>query len=264
MIAHAPSACCTMAEHMMVNRRWIDKWLCSDAEELLEKDGATPRGLAIMDELNRAYRRTGLSARLIDTIVSESRRIHAVTGNTVRILEIGMRDGSLLGGICEVVKREQLPLDIHGVEFRSDLAALAKERLAAQGLPVQIHYDASRNLNTFSSGDFDLVFSAFVLHHQAQCELKQLLFASFRISRNAVFHLDLTRSLWALALIWSFYTVFRYRASRKDAVLSCRRAYRPDEIAAIMDELNIGDDIELTREFPLYWSLRRPFEGGAT
>jgi len=253
-----------MAEHMMVNRRWIDKWLRTDAEELLEREGATPRGIAIVDELNSAYRRTGLTARLIDAIVSESRRIHAVTGNTVRILEIGMRDGSLLGGICEVAKREQLPFDIHGVEFRPDLAALANERLAAQGLPVQIHYDASRNLNTFSSGDFDIVFSVFVLHHQSHDELKQLLSASFRISRNAVFHLDLTRSLWALALIWSFYTVFRYRLSRNDAVLSCRRAYRPDEMAAIMNELNIGRGARLARELPLYWSLRQSFEGGTT
>lgn len=259
MIDHAPSACCAMSDHMKIKGRWIDRWLCSDADELLEREGATSRGVAIIDELNRAYQRTGLTARMVNTIVSESQRIHAVSGNPVRILEIGMRDGGLLGEISKVAKREQIPLDLHGVEFRSDLAALANERNSAQDPPIHCHYEASRTLDSFGSSDFDIVYSVFVLHHQSHKELKQLLSASFRISRNAVFHLDLTRSLWALVLIWSFYTLFRYRASRQDAVLSCRRAYRPDEIIAIIGELNAGRDAKVAHVFPLYWTLHQPF-----
>lgn len=263
MIDYAPSACCAMTDHMKIKGRCIDRWLCSDADELLEREGATSRGIAIIDELNKAYQRTGLAARMVNAIVSEAQRIHAVTGNPVRILEIGMRDGALLGQISKVAKQERIPLDLHGVEFRPDLAALANERLSVQGLPIQSHYEASRNLDSFATSDFDIVYSVFVLHHQSLDGLKRLLFASFRISRYAVLHLDLTRSLWALVLIWSFYTLFWYRASRHDAVLSCRRAYRPDEITAIMGELNAGRDARMVRVFPVYWTLHQSFEGDA-
>lgn len=263
MIGHAQSACCAMTDHMKIKGRWIDRWLCSEADELLEREGATSRGIAIIDELNRAYQRTGLIARMVNAIISEAQHIHSVTGNPVRVLEIGMRDGGLLGEISKAAKCKQILLDLHGVEFRTNLAALANERLSAQGLPIESHYEASRNLDSFASSDFDIVYSVFVLHHQSQDELRQLLSASFRVSRHAVLHLDLTRSLWALALIWSFYTLFGYRASRQDALLSCRRAYCPNEIAAIMGELNTGRDAKVSRVFPMYWTLHQPFEGYA-
>jgi SAM-dependent methyltransferase len=263
MIDHAPSACCAMTDYMKIKGRWIDRWLCSEADELLEREGATSRGIAIIDELNRAYQRTGLTARMVNAIISEAQHIHAVTGNPVRVLEIGMRDGSLLGEISKTAKCEQIPLDLHGVEFKTNLAALANERLSSQELPVQGHYEASRRLDIFDSNEFDIVYSVFVLHHQSQDELKQLLSASFRVSRKAVLHLDLTRSLWALVLIWSFYTLFGYRVSRQDALLSCRRAYRPNEVATIIGDMNIGRGVKVTRVSPLYWFLHQSFEGDA-
>ena len=263
MIDRALSACCAMTDHTKIKSRWIDRWLCSEADELLEREGATSRGIMIIDELNRAYQRTGLNAWMVNAIIAEAQRIHAVTSNPVRVLEIGMRDGSLLGKISKVAMCEQIPLDLHGVEFRHNLVALASERLSAQELPIQSHYEVSRNLDSFASSDFDIVYSAFVLHHQSQDELKQLLSASFRVSRHAVLHLDLNRSLWAMALIWSFYTIFGYRASRQDAVLSCRRAYRPKEVDMIIDDLNIGRCVRVKRIFPLYWSLHQSFEGDA-
>lgn len=260
MIDYALIACCPMNNHIKIKGRWIDRWLCSEADELLEREGATSRGITIIDELNRAYQRTGLTARMVNAIVSEARRIHAVTGNSVRILEIGMRDGALLGEISKVAKREQIPLDLHGVEFRSNLTALANERLSANNLPIQCHYEASRNLESFATNDYDIVFSTFVLHHQSQDELEKLLSASFRVSRYAVLHFDLTRSLWAMVLIWSFYTLFGYITSRHDAVLSCRRAYRPSEVTTIMGELNVGRGAKVARVFPLYWTLHQPFK----
>jgi ubiquinone/menaquinone biosynthesis C-methylase UbiE len=250
-----------MTDNMKIKGRWIDRWLCSEADELLEREGATSRGIAIIDELNRAYRRSGLTARMVNAIVSEAQSIHAVTSNPVRILEIGMRDGNLLGEISKAAKCEQIPVDLHGVEFRPNLTALANERLSSQGLAIQSHYDASRRLDSFPSSDFNIVYSAFVLHHQSQEELKQLLSASFRVSRHVVLHLDLTRSLWVLALVWSFYTLFGYRASRQDAVLSCRRAYRPNEVATIMSKFGIGHDARVTRVLPLYWSLQENILG---
>jgi len=195
-----------MPDETTIKRRWIDRWLCSDAVELLERKGATPRGIAIIDELNRVYRRTGLTARVVNALLGEAERIHGATGNPVRILEIGMRDGDVLRQVAEVGTSKQIPLELHGVEFRPDIAALAKTRLSAHRLSVQIHYEPSRELLLFGAGEFDIVFSTFVLHHQSPEELSKLLSASFRLSRCVVFHLDLTRSMWALVLLWCFYT----------------------------------------------------------
>ncbi len=249
-----------MPEHIKIKARWIDKWLCSDADELLEREGASADGITIIDELNRAYQRTGLTARMVKTIISEAKRAHSATGNPVRVLEIGMRDGGLLVEISKAASREKLPLELHGVEFRSDLVDLVNERLSAHGPLIETHFDASRNLSSFASGAFDIVFSTFVLHHQSQDELKQLLSASFRLSRHVVFHLDLTRSLLALVLIWSFYTLFGYRTSREDALLSCRRAYRRNEVVAAMNELSIGYSSIVSAVFPLYWTIHKSSE----
>lgn len=248
---------------MNIKERWIDRWLCSEAKELLEREGATARGIMIIDELNRAYQQTGVTARMVNAIISEARCIYATTGNPIKVLEIGMRDGGLLSEISKAAKREQVPIDLNGVEFRVNLVTLAKERFSEQDLPIQSYYETTCNLDSFTSSDFDIVYSTFVLHHQSKNELKQLLSASFRVSSNTVLHFDLTRSLWALFLIWSFYTLFRYRESRQDAVLSCRRAYRPNEVIAIMNELNIGKKAKVTKVFPLYWSLYQPFKDSA-
>jgi hypothetical protein len=249
-----------MPKPTKIKARWIDRWLCSDADELLEREGATANGIAIIKELNRAYQRSGLTARIVKAILSEAQCIHSVTGSPVKILEIGTRDGSLLGEIGKAANRKGLPLEINGVEFRSDLAILANEQLVAQSIPVVSHYEPSRSLDSFASSEFDIVFSSFVLHHQTQDELKQLLSASFRVSRHVVFHLDLTRSYWALVAIWSYYTMFGYRASREDAVLSCRRAYRPNEVVAVMNELGAGCCALVRPVFPLYWTIHKPFE----
>jgi SAM-dependent methyltransferase len=253
-----------MNNSIIIKQRWIDRWLCSDADELLEREGATALGIAIIDELNLVYQRTGLMTRLMNTILSEAKTIHDATGKPVRILEIGMRDGSLLAGMCKEAGQKLLPIELHGVEFRPNLVALAKERHQAQELPIVSHFDSSRSLDSFASNDFEIVYSTFVLHHQSADELKQLLTASFRISRFSVLHHDLTRSLLAAALIWSFYTVHGYRASRQDALLSCRRAYRPDEVNILLSGLNIGHSAKITTQYPLYWLLQQAYKGAAS
>ena len=47
---------------------WLDGGLRSQARELLEREGATPRGVRIIDELNKVYRRTGVLSQVTQLI----------------------------------------------------------------------------------------------------------------------------------------------------------------------------------------------------
>ncbi len=240
-----------------IKGRWIDRWLCSDAVELLEQEGATPQGIRIIDELNRVYRRTGIWQKMIDKLLS-SARCFATLQQPVKVLEIGMRDGTLLRELGDCGQVEDIPLELHGVEFQANLVELACRQQASAPSAIQFHYAATRDLRIFTDHSFDLVYSVFVLHHQSPSELRELLTASLRLTRGLVFHLDLSRSLSAVMLIWSYYTLLGFRHSRRDAVLSCRRAYRPAEIACVLRELGVPQPLGVVRLPPCYWYMQYP------
>ncbi|GEM_PF-4441326 len=246
-----------MPEPCNIKGRWIDRWLCSDAVELLEQEGATPQGIRIIDELNRVYRSTGVWPKMIGKLLSPARRLAAVQ-QPVRVLEIGMRDGTLLYELGDRGRVEGIPLELHGVEFQANLVEWARQQQASAPIALQFHYAATRDLRTFTDHSFDLVYSAFVLHHQSPPELRDLLTASLRLTRGLVFHLDLSRSLGAVMLIWSYYTLLGFRHSRRDAVLSCRRAYRPAEIACVLRELGMPQSPRVVRLPPCYWYMQYP------
>ena len=248
-----------MPKLLIMLQQWTDKWIRSNAVELLESEGATPQGIQIIDELNCIYRRTGLTKKIVHSIGDEVQRIYESTGKPVRILELGMRDGANLKELGHFGLREGIPLELHGIEFKQNIVNLAEKRLNTQSTTIYSHFEDSNDLQSFSSNDFDIVYSAFVLHHQSYIELKQILLASFRISKYSVLHIDLSRSIFGIIILWVYYTLFGYHKSRHDAVLSCRRAYRSNEISKVMKELNLNRSVSIKQFFPFYWSIHRPF-----
>src|ERR1700690_3246203 len=80
-------------------------WLRSQASELLEREGATPRGVRIIDELNKVYRRTGVLSQVTRLIVAELDHLGHSNQSPLRALEIGCRDATLL---CAVAQQAQL------------------------------------------------------------------------------------------------------------------------------------------------------------
>lgn len=240
-------------------QKCIDKLICSDDIELLEREGATPQGKLIIDELNRVYTKTGLTEKIVHSIGEEARRIHQRTGKTVRILELGMRNGTQLKILDHFGKMEGIPLELHGVEFRQNIVDLAREYLSGVNPNIYCHYDDSDDLQSFKENDFDIVYSAFVLHHRSYKEMKILLLASLKISRYSVFHMDLSRSMFGIIVLWIYYTVFGYWKSRHDAILSCRRAYRHKEISDVLHELELDQYVSIKKLFPFYWRMYRPF-----
>jgi len=259
MIENVQKGYLLMHKLLTIMQKWADKWIRSDAVELLESEGATPQGIKIIDELNRVYRQTGLSTKITQAVGNEAQRIYKATGKPVRILELGMRDGTQLKELSHFGLTESIPMELHGTEFRQNIVDLAEKRLKSHRVPIHCHYKYPLDLQSFPSDDFDIVFSTFVLHHLSYEELKQILLASFQISRYTVLHIDLSRSIFGIILLWGYYTLFGYRRSRHDAVLSCRRAYRRNEISALLQKLNLNSSAKIKYIFPFYWSIHRPF-----
>ena len=169
-----------------------------------------------------------------------------------------MRDGALLNKISEFGVANNIPLVLHGVEFMDNLVKFAKKRQAINNTPLKAYCISKKDFGAFTDNCFDIVYSAFVLHHQTLPELKALISESFRMSKFSVFHLDLSRSLISIILVWTFYTLYGFSKSRKDAVLSCRKSYRKHEINQILLRITGCEDVMVKKIPPMYLSIYKP------
>jgi len=224
--------------------------------EVLEREGATARGIEIIAELNDVYRRTGVLSRTTGLVASELLRLKEERGGPLRVLEIGTRDGVLLESISRWAAGAGVPVELHGVEFRDSLVALAQERLAGIRPAVRVHVATSQALPELPSDHFDVVCSLFSLHHFDDGGVKEILLASNRVAKKVSLHVDLERTSWSAALVWLVYALLGCRQARPDAVLSVRRSHRPSEIRAIARRLRLCADVRPARRPPLYWCLR--------
>lgn len=242
--------------------RWLDDWLRSQKSELLEREGATSRGVRIIDELNKVYRRTGVLSQVAQLIGGELDRLWERRRAPLRVLEIGCRDGTLLGAVAQQAQRRGVQVALHGVEFRSNLVDLAQDRARAAAIDLQLHCAASPQLAEFADRSFDVVFSMFSLHHFDDAGLRTLLVAGRRLAGSVSLHVDLNRSLWWAVLVGLVYTLLRCRTVPADSVLSVRRARRIEEMRALTDALGLPATIRPLRAPPLYWVLRVPSPSG--
>ncbi len=226
-----------------VRGAWYDRWLVSEAPEELEAHGLDGPGRQIIQEFNRLYDRTGILRRMAAVLAPELRRIHIDVRRPVRVLDMSTRDGMLLHLVAALCARDGVPLDLHGVEFREDIVAYARDRVAARGDAIDIHYDPSRTLDAMPTGGYDMVCSTFMLHHRTPDECERILAASQRVARHGILHFDVRRSLSAVMLTWIFSTLMRFTLTRRDSVLTFRRAFRPHEMRALVARTGVPLDV---------------------
>ena len=230
-------------------------WLVSEETELLEAEGATARGIAILDELKAVYSHTGAERPIRNRVVSASRELFSNGQSEIRIIEIGARDGTLLRQIGEDLADAGIHSELHGVEFRENIVELARQRGAAAGSDATFHCLATERLDYLGRASFDIVFSAFMLHHQSRSEITRVLDQCRGLSRRFVFHLDLDRSLYGVIGIWLVYMALGSKLSRRDSVLSCRRAYRVNEMQAALEQTELDRVTTISYAPPFRWLM---------
>jgi SAM-dependent methyltransferase len=137
----------------------------------------------------------------------------------------------------------------------------AKELHLRQAPPSVRCVVADVNSLPFPPASFDVVTASLFLHHFDGAEVARVLGALWSLARRALVVNDLRRALvpylfGRIVFPW----IFRSRVSVADGLLSIRRSFTRDELAAAFGQAGIPG-VEIRRSFPyrlLALAVRRP------
>jgi 2-polyprenyl-3-methyl-5-hydroxy-6-metoxy-1,4-benzoquinol methylase len=152
------------------------------------------------------------------------------TGPVHSLVDIGSGGGDVARALLGWARRDGVRLDVTAIDPDPRAVDYVRTLPAVDGF-------SSRSCSSTELADegarFDFVISNHVLHHLGADELGAVLTDSERLARRAVVHSDIRRSA-AAYLLFSAFTAARFRGSfiREDGLVSIRRSYRVDELAA--------------------------------
>jgi len=188
------------------------------------------RSLADIRFVNRWLGNRGRLASLVRPYLEASPR--------PRLLDVGCGSADIPAYLLRQASR---PLVAVGVDIKMlHLEAAPREvrrvRADVRALP-------------FPPRSFDVVMASLFLHHFDAGEVADVLRGLFALTRGALVINDLRRARLPYAFAKAtFPLLLRSRVSRNDGLLSIRRAFTPDELAAAFSEAHIPVRIE--RTFP--------------
>lgn len=205
-----------------------------EAEEIMDDPACDAEGLrrtyrqfVVVNRLVSGWR--GVYVRRIRPLLSSAR--------TTTLLDIGSGGGDVPRALAGWAARDGLRLEITAIDPDDRATAYARS------LPPVPHVTFRQ---CFSSdlvregARFDVVTSNHVLHHLDPDALAGLLADSTSLARRLVVHDDIARSPLAALGYWVG-TLPLHRRGRPDAsfvrddgLLSIRRSYTPDELAAVL------------------------------
>ncbi|WP_309066369.1 methyltransferase domain-containing protein [Microbacterium sp.] len=208
----------------------------SAARELMDDPAADLR------MLQRTYQRFAL----VNAVVSRWRTLYRreirprAQRRPVRILDIGAGGGDISRALSARLRRDGIPGEVTAVDLDARAIAWARAQDAGSG----VRYRCAPAGELADEGErFDVVLSNHVLHHLAPEELSGVLADSRRLVApgGVVCHHDIARSrtayvLFAVATAPLAPTLFAGSFIRTDGLISIRRSYTPDELAAVVPE----------------------------
>lgn len=209
----------------------------TDAVELLDGPLDDPAALAAnlrdLRRINRWLGGAGLTAPAIDALAAHRAE--------VTLLDVGTGGADIPLALLGRAERRSRRLSVVAIDNRPEVLAAAVNAwpalAATRGL--ELHLGDGRSL-PYPDRSFDVAHASLVLHHLPADGSLVLLREMARVARLGVVVNDLERSRlgWCGAwLIGHLLTANRY--TRHDAPLSVRRAYRSDEMAAMLREAGL-------------------------
>ena len=204
----------------------------TNAEELLDgplDEPATLDGnLRDLRRINRWLGGVSLSAAAIDALAAHRAEL--------TLLDVGTGGADIPLALARLARTRRRRLHAVGVDSRPEIlaAALRARHVDATTDSVELHVGDGRRLE-YADRSFDVAHASLVLHHLAPAVAVEMLREMGRVARLGVVinDLDRTRVGWVGAwLLGHVMTANRY--TRHDAPLSVRRAYRPQETAAML------------------------------
>jgi 2-polyprenyl-3-methyl-5-hydroxy-6-metoxy-1,4-benzoquinol methylase len=182
-------------------------------------------------------RRTYAHFRTVNRLVAGWRRVYRrrirpllSSDRVTTLLDVGSGGGDVARALARWAASDGLRLEITAVDPDERAHAFASTGPAVPG----VRFRAATSADLVDEGSqFDIVISNHLLHHLEDPDLEALVRDCERLARLLVIHNDLERSRYAYVTYavasrpfrgWSFIHV--------DGLLSIRRSYRKDELAA--------------------------------
>jgi len=201
--------------------------------ELLDEGVPEPEVLESLADLRRVNRWLGTHRRLL-----KAARPFLESSPQPRLLDVGCGSADIPDRIRRAVRRPLLAVgvDIKLLHLRAAPREVRRVVADVKSLP-------------FSSGAFDVVLVSHFLHHFDGAEVAAVLRRLYDLARRALIVDDIRRArvpyLFARSL---FPFLLRSRVSHADGVLSIRRAFTAEELAAAFAEAGIP--VRIQRAFP--------------
>ena len=152
------------------------------------------------------------------------------------MLDVGTGGADIPLALAGLARRRGRRLSTVGIDSRPEvLAAAVRLRPPVPGVDtVELHVGDGCNLG-YADRSFDVAHASLVIHHLDPPVAVQLLREMGRVARLGVVINDLDRSRLAWVGAWLMaHLLTGNRYTRHDAPLAVRRAYRPQETAAML------------------------------
>lgn len=209
------------------------------AQELLDGplDQRTLRAnLRDLARINRWLGGSALSWRAIRPLLRERSK-----GEHLRLLDVGTGAADIPRALRRQTANSDPTLQVVATDVRPEVVSAARQ-LARKTPTFDVELAAVGSID-YEDSSFDVVHASLLLHHLEPPEAVELLRDMGRVAKRAVIVNDLDRAWqwWAGAwLLTRVTTANRY--TRHDGPLSVRRAYRPNELAALAAQAGLVEE----------------------
>lgn len=186
-----------------------------------------------------ALRRTYAQFRIINGLVTGWRSTYRHQLRPVlrrdratTVLDVGCGGGDLARCLVRWAGRDGFEVKVTGIDPDPRAHAWAVSRPPVPGLSFRRAFSGDL---VAEGRSFDVVISNHVLHHLDDAQLQQFLADSQQLTTVRAVHSDIVRSRWAY-LLFSAGTLAFFPGSfiRADGLVSIRRSYTPEELAATL------------------------------
>lgn len=215
--------------HSLAERETEDTELMDDPDCDAEGLRRTYRQFVVVNRLVSGWR--GVYVRRLRPLLS--------AGRTTTLLDIGSGGGDVPRALARWAAKDGLRLDVTAIDPDDRATAYARSLPPVAGVTFRPCFSSDL---VREGARFDVVTSNHVLHHLDPDQTAGLLADSTVLARRLVVHDDIARSPLAALGYWVG-TLPLHRRGRPDAsfvrddgLLSIRRSYRPDELAAVLPQ----------------------------
>lgn len=179
----------------------------------------------------------------------------AITGGTLRLLDVGFGHGDMLRRIAKWAARRGIAAELVGIDLNPRSAEIAREA-TDPALPIAYR---TGDYATLSRERWDVVTSSLVAHHMSTGQLVRFLRFMEEESARGWFVNDLHRHRLAHAGFPLLARAMRWHPIvREDGTLSIARAYRPAEWPLLLEAAGIPEGAARVRRiFPFRLCVER-------